>query len=104
MAANQPCKIVVDPSAETIAYQSSQSAPISAEGKALLVHDMSNTLRGDLESKEVSAQISKCIGRIVRMTIAVDLTVEIRSDRYTHSKSRGNSVTIEGIKAIMPPY
>src|SRR5271169_3713754 len=49
-------------SSETVAYQSSQSAPISAEGKPLLVHDMSNTLIGHLDSKELFAQISECIG------------------------------------------
>ena len=91
----------MNPSSETVAYQSSQSAPISAEGKPLLVHDMSNTLIGHLDSKELFAQISKCIGQIVRMTIAVDLRVEIRSDRCTSSKSRGDSVTIKGIKGIM---
>ncbi len=76
----------MNPSSETVAYQSAQSAPISAEGKPLLVHDMSNTLVGHLDSKELFAQISKCIGRIVRMTTAVDLRVEIRSDRCTSFK------------------
>ena len=86
----------MNPSSETVAYQSSQSAPISAEGKPLLVHDTSNTLIGHLDSKELFAQISKYIGRFVRMTTAVDLRVEITSDRDRSSISREDSVTIKG--------